>query len=500
MSHETPLLNLEQLVFDNLYGQLPDEFFDPVSPQPLNNAHLVSFNADAAELIGLCPTQAERDDFVAYINGEKSLPGSAPLAMCYSGHQFGAYVPRLGDGRAILLGQVRNAHGELWDLQIKGAGLTKYSREGDGRAVLRSSIREYLCSEAMHGLGIPTTRALCLINSRERVYRERVEPGALVVRMAQSHVRFGSFEYFYHTGQYHHLKALADYVITHFLPELSGRQDSYLGLLQHAVKSTAALIARWQGVGFAHGVMNSDNMSILGLTIDYGPFGFLDTYQGGFICNHSDHHGRYAFNQQPAIGLFNLSCLATALLPLLAEEKEAAMEIAREALKEYWPIFREAYKQVARNKLGLREAHDLDLKLWTSLLGTMEGQADFTILFRALSGFDSDHPKQNHPLRDMFHEREAFDAWALEYTQRLAGESADIAARMELMQRSNPKYILRNYLAEQAIRMAEDEGDYSEIERLLQLLKHPYDDQPAMARYAAYPPSWAEQISVSCSS
>lgn len=493
--------SLETLVFDNVYRQLPAEFFDPSESDPLRDAHLISFNADAAALIGLCPSEAERDDFVDHFNGLKSLRGSEPLAMCYSGHQFGAYVPRLGDGRAILLGQVRNGHNQLWDLQVKGGGVTKYSRQGDGRAVLRSSIREYLCSEAMHGLGIPTTRALCLIGSREPVVREQMEEGALVVRMAQSHVRFGSFEYFYHSDQEQYLKPLADYVITHFLPELMESSRPYLDLLKHAVSVTAKLIAQWQGVGFAHGVMNSDNMSILGLTLDYGPFGFLDTYQAGFICNHSDHQGRYAFNQQPTIGMFNLSCLATALLPLLADNKEAAMEQARDALKEYWPIFKHAYSKIACDKLGLLEVHEGDLTLWSELLSTMEGEADFTLLFRQLSGFDEHQPRQNHALRDMFIQREAFDLWAEKYAARILNQGeAERLERQQRMYAVNPKYILRNYMAEQAIRRAEDEGDYSEVERLYQLLRNPYDEQKEMADYAKLPPQWAQRISVSCSS
>lgn len=490
--------SLEELLFDNLYQQLPAEFFDISESEPLRNAHLISFNADVAELIGLSPCQGQRRELVEYFNGEKTLPGSAPLAMCYAGHQFGGFSPRLGDGRAILLGQVRDQQ-QLWDLHIKGAGLTKYSRRGDGRAVLRSSIREYLCSEAMHGLGIPTTRALCLIGSDEPVIREQMETGALVVRVAQSHVRFGSFEYFYHSDQDHYLKPLADYVITHFLPELAEQQNPYLALLEYAVASTAKLIAQWQGVGFAHGVMNSDNMSILGLTIDYGPFGFLDTYQAGYICNHSDPQGRYAFNQQPAIGMFNLSCLATALLPLLADNKETAMELARDALQRYWPSFKDAYATIANNKLGLLARQEGDLKLWTRLLSAMEGEADFTILFRALSQFDAQHAENNQPLRDMFIEREAFDGWAIDYAARLRSQGDEAATRRQRMDLVNPKYILRNYMAEQAIKAAQG-GDYREIERLHQLLKAPYSEQPEMAAYAAYPPSWAEQLSVSCSS
>jgi hypothetical protein len=495
-----PSLTLEQLSFDNSYLRLPPEFYHVVSPQPLRDSHLISFNAAAAALIDLDPEQAKRDDFVAYFSGAKPLPGAEPLAMCYSGHQFGVNVPRLGDGRAVLLGQVRKANDELWDLQLKGSGPTRYSRGADGRAVLRSSIREYLCSEAMHNLGIPTTRALCLIGSSEAVYRERAEPGAMIVRMAQSHVRFGTFEYFYYTGQHDYLKLLADYVIDEYFPALSQRSDRYLALLEEVTVRTARLIAQWQRVGFAHGVMNSDNMSILGLTLDYGPFGFLDAYQAGFICNHSDSEGRYAFDQQPHVGLFNISCLAQALLPLLADNSEQAIEIAKAQLNRYWPLYRREELQMVRNKLGLQQARDEDLKLWKELLALMEGQTDYTLFFRALCDFNRNSPEQNHTLRDMFLNREAFDEWANRYAQRLAQEQSEDAARRERMRRVNPKYVLRNYMAEMAIRKAEDQGDFSEIERLMTLLRNPYDEQPGSEHYAELPPEWAEQISVSCSS
>ena len=346
---------LEQLQFDNTYVNLPDEFYDRLVTTPLANQHLISFNSQAANLIELHPEQASRTDFVDIITGKTQLSGYQLLAMCYSGHQFGHYVPRLGDGRAILLGQVKTDSGERWDLQLKGAGPTLYSRGSDGRAVLRSTIREYLCSEAMHGLGIPTTRALCMIGSDTEVYREQIEPGAMLLRMAPSHVRFGSFEYFYYSQQYDKLKLLADHVIEQHYAELTGTANPYLELLKQTIKTTAELIAKWQAVGFAHGVMNTDNMSIHGLTLDYGPYGFLDTYQPDFICNHSDHQGRYAFNRQPDIGAFNLSCLAQALLPLLHDKPEAAVEIAMAELNEYKYFYVNHYAELMRGKLGLFE-------------------------------------------------------------------------------------------------------------------------------------------------
>jgi len=493
-------LRLEQLVFDNRYARLPEEFWHAVAPQPLLDAHLVSFNEQAAALIGLGPGEARRPDFVDFFSGKRSWPGFEPLAMCYSGHQFGVYVPRLGDGRAVLLGQVRNHDGALWDIQVKGSGPTRYSRQGDGRAVLRSSIREYLCSEAMAGLGIPTTRALCLIGSRQAVYREQVEPGAMLVRLAESHIRFGSFEYFFYTGQHDHLRQLADYVLQQHYPQLLDHEQPYLALLDEIIQRTADLIARWQGVGFTHGVMNSDNMSVLGLTLDYGPFGFLDTFQAGYVCNHSDHQGRYAFREQPDIGLFNLGCLAQALLPLLSDNKDQAMALARASLDNYWSCYEQAYRSIVRAKLGLLQQHKGDHILWLDLLRLLEGRLDYTHFFRALCGFDSTVATSKNGLCNLFIDRQAFVAWAERYRLRLLQEGSDDVRRSRSMKAVNPKYILRNYLAERAIRQAEDEGDYTEISRLLELLKQPFAEQPGFESYAATPPEWAGSISVSCSS
>ena len=491
--------NLEQLQFENPYHRLPDEFFDRRMIQPFAGAHLISFSDSAAQLIGLSE-QAATDEFVAVMTGNKSLSGMDPIGMCYSGHQFGGYVSRLGDGRALLLGQVRNQQGELWDLHLKGSGPTLYSRGGDGRAVLRSSIREYLCSEAMHGLGIATTRALCLLGGDERVMREQLEPAAMVVRMAQSHIRFGSFEYCFYTGKHDNLRRLADYVIEHFYPHLADSRNPYVALLFEVTEQTAALIASWQAVGFAHGVMNTDNMSILGLTLDYGPFGFLDTYDPAYICNHSDYQGRYAFGAQPDIGLFNISCLAQALLPLLADEEQEAMALAKQSFPHYRRSYQAHHAMHCRAKLGLLSENDSDEMLWDDLLDLMAGQVDFSRFFRALGDFDSQTAANNTPLRDMFLDRAAFDAWALRYAERLAAELSEDASRKLRMNSVNPRYILRNHMAETAIRRAEDHGDYTEINTLLNLLRRPYDEQPDMAGYDTFPPAWAQGISISCSS
>jgi uncharacterized protein YdiU (UPF0061 family) len=486
---------LDQLNFENTFAALSKSFHTPLQPTPLPEPYLVSFNANAAQLIDLDATEVGSANFVEHFIGNRLLPGSDPLAMLYAGHQFGHFVPQLGDGRAILLGEIRNSAGELWDVQLKGAGITPYSRQGDGRAVLRSSIREYLCSEAMHGLGIPTSRALCIVGSDEEVYRERIESAAVLTRLAPSHVRFGSFEVFFHRGQHDHIATLANYVIARHFPKLADARDKYLQFLNEVTQRTARLIAEWQAVGFSHGVMNTDNMSILGLTFDYGPFGFMEAYDPGYICNHSDPQGRYAFDQQPQVGLWNLTRLAQAMSPLITAK------LAGPVLDSYAPTFYQHYTQLMGAKLGLNNATQDDIPLISTLLEMMQAsQLDYTNLFRSLGNFDSAPDAHNSQLRNQFIDRLAFDAWAANYRLRLQHETVTDSERKARMDRINPKYILRNYLAQVAIESAEKDRDFSEIERLLKLLGKPFDEQPEMASYAAPPPEWAQQISVSCSS
>jgi hypothetical protein len=488
------LRKLEALTFDNTYARLPGAFYTRVEPTPLPNPRLVSFNPDAAALIDLDPDEAKRPEFAGVFGGNLLIPGSDPVAMIYSGHQFGIFAGRLGDGRALLLGEVRNARGDKWDLHLKGAGQTPFSRDGDGRAVLRSTIREYLCGEAMHGLGIPTTRALCIVAGDEAVLRERPEPGAMLLRMAPTHVRFGSFQTFFSWRQPDQVRRLADYVIEQHYPDLAPADDRYARMFVEVALRTARLIARWQAVGWAHGVMNSDNMSIVGLTLDYGPYGFLDAYDPEFICNHSDHHGRYSFRNQPDIGYFNLRCLGQALSPLVTPEQEQA------ALAAYETEFARHYLDLMRAKLGLRETKPEDASLVEDLLTLMAAsRVDYTIFFRALGGFASGPEERSHALRDFFLDREGFDRWVLRYAERLRAEGSRDAERRERMHRANPKYVLRNHLAQVAIEKAYRK-DYTEIDRLRQLLTHPFDEQPEMESYAAPPPDWAKTISVSCSS
>ena len=525
--------SLDQLPLTNSFAGLGEDFYSLVQPTPFGRpAHLVHANAAVAELLHLDLADLEKPEFYQHLSGERVLTNGSPLAMLYAGHQFGHFVPQLGDGRAVMLGETTTPTGQKWELQLKGSGPTPYSRGSDGRAVLRSTIREYLCSEAMAGLGIPTTRALAMVRSDEEIYRELIEPGAMLTRVAPSHVRFGSFEVFFYRNQFEHIKTLADYVIEHHYPELAAAENPYKALFEEVVERTAKLIAQWQSVGFAHGVMNSDNMSILGLTIDYGPFGFLETYEPGFICNHSDHEGRYAFDQQPEIGLFNLSCLAQALLPLFGEDKKSSSQWALRAFGKYEGHYVRHYAELMRAKLGLNTVEVEDQKLIEDLLELMaNNKVDFTILFRRLCEFDScsvggAHPTKHNKTndrhsgpepesrnnkmdsrlrgndgpRDLFLNREAFDSWAKRYAQRLQEENSDDSERTARMKQVNPKYILRNYLAEQAIRKAEDDKDYSEVEVLFKLLQNPFDEHPEFDHYADHPPEWADQISVSCSS
>lgn len=473
------------------FASLGDTYSSPVRIQPLRNARWAAVSPATASLLGLAEEQVLSPAALHQCNG--ITPATiAPLAMVYSGHQFGSYNPRLGDGRAMLLGEI--AHQDRhFEIQLKGAGPTPYSRQGDGRAVLRSSIREFLCSEAMHGLGIPTTRALALMTSHEPVYREQVEHGAMVLRVSPSHIRFGSFEYFFYTRQHEALQTLADFVIDHHYPDCRQQENPYAAFLQQVVTRTAMLMAHWQSVGFAHGVMNTDNMSILGETFDYGPFGFLDDYNPQFICNHSDHTGRYAFDQQPSIGLWNCNALAHALSSLVP------VEILREILQSYQPTIEQHYLQHMRAKLGLQTAEAVDNMLLSQLLALLQQNAvDYTIFFRRLCDFSPQG--QNDALRDLFVDRDGFDRWANQYTARLQAEHSEDSGRSARMKTANPKYILRNYLAQQAIDQAQREQDFSEVQNLLQVLQSPHAEHPDFEHYAAFPPDWGKHLEISCSS
>jgi protein adenylyltransferase len=485
---------LESLIFDNSFARLPEAYYSRVCPTPVPDPYLVCYSPEALALLDLDTSEITRPELIETLAGNQLLPGMDALAALYAGHQFGHYVPQLGDGRAILLGEVKNAAGEGWEMQLKGAGRTPYSRGGDGRAVLRSSIREFLCSEAMHALGIPTTRALAIVGSDRPVYREDEETAALVTRLAPSFVRFGSFEVFYYRNQIESIKHLADYVIARYYPELAGLSDPYPEFLRQVSVRTADLMAQWQAVGFSHGVMNTDNMSILGLTLDYGPFSFLDAFEPGYICNHSDTSGRYAFDQQPDVAAWNITKLAQALVPLMS------VETASGAIGEYPQAFGKAYLERMSAKFGLPQDADTVPLIMDALQLLARNRVDYTIFMRKLCDFDSTPDALNPALRDRFLDRAGFDAWATRYAAALRQQGLADMARGQAMRAVNPKYILRNHLAEIAIRRAADERDYSEIDRLHRLLAHPFDEQPEYDAYAAEPPDWARKIEVSCSS
>jgi len=479
-------------------ASLGASFGTALPPRPVPEPHWVARSEDLAATLGLGPW-LETPQSLAVLAGNAVAEGSRPFASVYSGHQFGVWAGQLGDGRALLLGEIDTQAGPM-ELQLKGAGLTPYSRMGDGRAVLRSSIREFLCSEAMHHLGIPTTRALALVGSPLPVRRETLETAAVVTRVAPSFLRFGHLEHFAHHGLHTELKLLVDHAIERHFPACLDAARPYAALLEEVARRTATLLAHWQAVGFCHGVMNTDNMSLLGLSIDYGPFGFLDGFDPGHVCNHSDHQGRYAYARQPNVAFWNLHALAQAMLPLFAEDgevTEATGEAALEAIEPYRAVFAESLSARWRAKLGLRSARPEDDALAQDLLRLMAAERrDFTLTWRALASLASgDEPM----VRDDFIDREGFDAWAARYAARIGLEGGAGPERAAHMNAINPKFVLRNHLCENAIRAAR-EGDFGETARLLKVLQHPFDEQLEHAAYAAHPPEWAQGLEISCSS
>lgn len=507
------------LAWHNRFHQLGRDFYTPLAPQPLRAPYWVGRCEAVADMLGLARSQLQSEALLQALSGNRPISGTQPLASVYSGHQFGNWAGQLGDGRACLLGEANGL-----EVQLKGSGLTPYSRMGDGRAVLRSSIREFLCSEAMHALGIPTTRALCVTGSDDEVWRETPETSAVVTRVAPSFIRFGHFEHFAARNQMAQLRTLADYCLERYFPTclntnaLAGNR--YANLLQAVVERTAVMVAHWQSVGFCHGVMNTDNMSMLGLTMDYGPFQFLDAYDPSHICNHTDQGGRYAFDQQPEIAHWNLYALAQALLPLIEDQP-----LALQALATFKPIFETKFHQLMCAKLGLADvtgvanslssvnestenslengaAIALDRRkaltqtLLTDLLELMaQDRVDYTLFWRRLShavatdAFD--------PVRDLFLQRPAFDAWMLRYSELLTHTGKGLQA--DLMYKSNPKFVLRNYLGEEAIQAAKLKN-FTPLAELLNVLQHPFDEHPAHDAWAGFPPDWAAGISISCSS
>ncbi len=447
---------------------------------------LISFNPKAAKLIDLDSSSGDDPSFVALLNGTFIPKDVRPFSMCYAGHQFGHYVPRLGDGRAINLGSING-----WHLQTKGSGETRYSRTSDGRAAVPSSIREYLMSEAMYHLGIPTTRALGIIGSQTKILRNQIERGAIIMRMSPSWVRFGTFEYFYYFKEYDKLKSLTDYVIAESYPHLKNDEDRYFKFFCEVLERTAKLIAQWQGVGFCHGVMNTDNMSIAGLTIDYGPYAMLDDFDYGFVCNKTDRIGRYSYGEQPNISYWNLTMLSKALSPIIDKER------MQKKLDDYGDfIYPDAYIDIMCQKLGLALRLDKDIELITELVGALQdAYVDYTLFFRTLSHYDG----ERMPLYDIAMNPVVIHNWLDLYDARLSKETRTQQERQKSMLKTNPKYVLKNYMLQEAITLAE-RGDYSMVETLLHIAAHPFEELPEFEHFANETPEEHKNICLSCSS
>ncbi|TVQ54241.1 MAG: YdiU family protein [Rhodobacteraceae bacterium] len=473
--------------FDNAYARLPERFYVRMAPEPVAAPRLVKLNRPLADLMGLDADALESAEGVAMLAGNATPAGAAPLAAAYAGHQFGGWSPQLGDGRAILLGEVIGRDGVRRDIQLKGSGRTPFSRMGDGRAVLGPVLREYIVGEAMHALGVPTTRALAAVTTGEIVVRERPLPGAVLTRVAQSHIRVGTFQFFAARGDREAVKTLLDHAIARHYPEAADSPNPPLAFLEGVIARQAALIARWQALGFIHGVMNTDNMAISGETIDYGPCAFIDDHHPDRVFSSIDHGGRYAYANQPGIGQWNLVRLAQCLLPLIDEDDAKALDAAQAAIDGYIAAFETAWAAAFRAKLGLARAEEGDAALAADLLSRMAANgADFTLTFRRLRDASLSGPEDDAPLRALFADPAAFDAWADRWRARLARES-DPAECRALMARANPVYIPRNHRVQEAIAAAEGAGDFAPFERLLAVLAEPFTPRDETAAYETPP-------------
>ena len=472
---------------ENDYAQLPATLFTRIDPTPVAAPRLIKFNTLLADELQLEVDPADTARLARIFSGNEMLAGSLPIALAYAGHQFGNFVPRLGDGRAILLGEARDRSGALKDIQLKGSGRTTYSRSGDGRAALGPVLREYLVSEAMAAMGIPTTRSLAAVLSGETVARGMSSlPGAILTRVASSHVRVGTFQYLAARGDVPTVQRLADYLIDRHYPVARNSAAPYLQLLDLVVQRQASLIARWMQVGFIHGVMNTDNTSLVGETIDFGPCAFLDVYEPQAVFSSIDQGGRYSFSNQPSIAQWNMERLAETLLPLIDADQNRAIEVATHSVEKFLPEFQHAWLRVMRSKLGLQSADDQDAQLIGDLLGVMHRvQADYTITFRGLCDYcESDQPP---PGLELIHGDEDFRAWLARWQKRSAVEHASATTRADMMRLTNPKYIPRNHRIEEVITAATTDGNFAPFEALLNVITRPFDEQPEAIGYADAP-------------
>jgi uncharacterized protein YdiU (UPF0061 family) len=473
--------------FDNTYAALPANFFARVSPTPVVSPRLIKLNRPLAIQLGLDPDLLNTLEGAEILAGKRIPEGADPIAMAYAGHQFGHFVPQLGDGRAILLGEVIDADGVRRDIQLKGSGQTPFSRRGDGRAALGPVLREYIVSEAMAALGIPTTRSLAAVMTGESVLRETALPGAVLTRVASSHIRVGTFQYFAARNDTEGVRRLADHVIGRHYPELAKADRPYHALLEAVIARQAELVARWLLVGFIHGVMNTDNTSVSGETIDYGPCAFMDHYDPATVFSSIDELGRYAYANQPRIALWNLTRLAECLLPLFSEQQDKAIEQAQLVLGNFAETFSAAYQAGLGRKLGLFTPRDGDPALVQDLLDAMaKNQADFTLTFRRLSDAALD-PVADRAVRQLFADPAAYDEWAIRWRQRTGGEPQAPAARRSAIRQVNPAFIPRNHRVEAVIEAAVNRDDFAPFEELLTVLSKPYEDQPEFAGYAEPP-------------
>jgi len=473
--------------FQNTYTALPDGFFARVAPTPVAAPRLIKLNRALATRLGLDPDRLETPEGAEILAGTRLPGGAEPIAMAYAGHQFGHFVPQLGDGRAILLGEVIDTDGVRRDIQLKGSGPTPFSRRGDGRAALGPVLREYIVSEAMAALGIPTTRSLAAVITGESVLRETALPGAVLTRVASSHIRVGTFQYFAARGDTEGVRRLADHVIARHYPEAANAERPYHAHLQGVIARQAELVARWLLVGFIHGVMNTDNTSISGETIDYGPCAFMDSYDPAAVFSSIDEQGRYAYANQPRIALWNLTRLAECLLPLLSDDKDKAIEQAQSILAEFAEKFATAYQAGLRQKTGLLTERDGDEALVQDLLDAMaRNQADFTLTFRGLSDAALDATSDQR-VRQLFTDPTAYDEWAVRWRKRIGDEPQAPATRAIAMRAVNPAFIPRNHRIEAVIEAAVARDDFAPFEALLVVLSSPYEDQPALSAYAQPP-------------
>ncbi|MDP9083960.1 MAG: YdiU family protein [Pseudomonadota bacterium] len=475
------------------YGELPERFFARVNPTPVAKPRLIAFNHALADELGLDVEGLGAQELAALFSGNLLAPGSQPIAMAYAGHQFGHFVPQLGDGRAILLGEGGFSSSAQRDIQLKGAGRTPYSRGGDGRAALGPVLREYLVSEAMRALGIPATRALAAVATGESVYREEALPGAILTRVAASHVRVGTFQYFAARGDDDACRELADYVIDRHYPEAKREGLPYLAMLRAVTEAQASLVARWMNVGFIHGVMNTDNMAVSGETIDFGPCAFMDDYDSAKVFSSIDSQGRYAYANQPHAAAWNLARLAETLLPLIDPRPERAAELATEVISTFAPRFSGHWLSGLRRKLGLATCEESDNALAEDLLDIMQrSHADFTVTFRALCHAAAS-PEQDSTMHALFTDPQAYEEWAARWRKRLEREPLEPHLRAQSMQAVNPAFIPRNHRIEEVIVAAVQAEDFGPFEKLSDVLSQPYSTRVAVAEYAD-PPRPAERV------